>query len=413
MMLQRWADARLATKLFLSYLLIVLVGVVTLFVAVSLFAPSFFSASMQAMMQGGGMGGMMGNGGNNTQPVTTTADALDAAFRTAVMQALLLAAVLATLAAIGLSLFVSRQIAEPVRRLAAATRRIGAGRYAERVAVPLADSGDELGELAASFNAMAASLEDTERHRLELVGDVAHELRTPIATLQGYLEGLLDGVVTPSPDTWAKLHTEAGRLRRLVDDLQELSRAEARQIAIHPTAVAPESIVEAAVDRVGPQFAEKGLALTVVVPSGAGAASAATVSSTRTVTSTPGTASTLPLVLADADRAVQVLSNLLTNALRYTPVGGEVKVSATAARKGQSVAFQVSDTGIGIAPDALPHVFDRFYRVEKSRSRTLGGSGIGLTIAKALVEAMGGQITAESAGLGQGSVFTFALPIAG
>jgi histidine kinase len=414
MMLKRWADARLATKLFLSYLLIVLVGVVTLFVAVSLFAPSFFSTSMQAMMQGGGMGGMMGNGGNSMQPVTTTTVALDAAFRTSVMQALLLAALLATLAAIGLSLFVSRQIAAPVRRLAAATRRIGAGRYAERVAVPAADSGDELGELAASFNAMAASLEDTERHRLELVGDVAHELRTPIATLQGYLEGLLDGVVMSSPETWAKLHTEAGRLRRLVDDLQELSRAEARQIAIHPTAVAPETIVEAAVDRVGPQFAEKGLVLTVAVPS------AASVSSTRTVTSTHGTASAsdtasaLPLVLADADRAVQVLSNMLTNALRYTPVGGQVKVAATAARNAQEyVAFQVADTGIGIAPDALPLVFERFYRVDKSRSRALGGSGIGLTIAKALVEAMGGQITAESAGVGQGSMFTFTLPIAG
>jgi signal transduction histidine kinase len=423
MVLQRWARARLATKLFLSYLLVVLVGVVTLFVAVSLFAPSFFGASMQSMMQGGDMGGMMGtgNGGNGAQPLTTTADALDAAFRAAMMQALLLAAVLATVAAIGLSLFVSRQIAEPVRRLAAATRRIGAGRYAERVAVPTADSGDELGELAASFNAMAVSLEDTERHRLELVGDVAHELRTPIATLQGYLEGLLDGVVTPSPDTWAKLHTEAGRLRRLVDDLQELSRAEARQIAILPKPVAPETIVEAAVDRVGPQFAEKGVALTVALPTVPRTVSVASVSNSLTfasptsATSTTGSATTagaLPRVLADPDRAVQVLSNLLTNALRYTPVGGQVTVSATAEERGRNVAFQVSDTGIGIAPSALPHVFERFYRVDKSRSRALGGSGIGLTIAKALVEAMGGQISAESAGVGQGSRFAFTLPIA-
>jgi signal transduction histidine kinase len=419
----------LATKLFLSYLLVVLVGVVTLFVAVSLVAPSLFGASMQSMMQGGDMVGMMGtgSGGNGGQPLTTTADALNAAFRAALMQALLLAAVLATVAAIGLSLFVSRQIAEPVRRLAAATRRIGAGRYAERVAVPTADSGDELGELAASFNAMAASLEGTERHRLELVGDVAHELRTPIATLQGYLEGLLDGVVTPSPDTWAKLHTETGRLRRLVDDLQELSRAEAHQIAILPKSVAPEAIVEAAVDRVDPQFAEKGLALTVALPiilrtsSAASAASAASVPSSPTfartartarTAGTSGSAGALPLVLADTDRAVQVLSNLLTNALRYTPVGGQVTVSATVEERGRYVAFQVSDTGIGIARDALPHVFERFYRVDKSRSRALGGSGIGLTIARALVEAMGGQISAESAGLDHGCVFTFTLPIA-
>jgi signal transduction histidine kinase len=252
----------LATKLFLSYLLVVLVGVATLFVAVSLIAPSFFGTYMAGMMQSmtDQMNGMMGN---STAPLSTTSAALDAAFRAALMRALLVATLLATLAAIGLSLFVSRQIAQPVGRLAAATRRIGSGHYAERVAVSPPDSGDELGELAASFNDMAASLEDTERHRLVLVGDVAHELRTPIATLQGYLEGLLDGVVTPSDETWAKLHTEAGRLRRLVDDLQELSRAEARQIPLTPKPVAPETIVEAAVGRVGPQFTEKGLSLVV------------------------------------------------------------------------------------------------------------------------------------------------------
>ena len=122
--------------------------------------------------------------------------------------------------------------------------------------------------------------------------------------------------------------------------------------------------------------------------------------------------SSLPRVLADPDRAVQALSNVLTNALRYTPAGGRVEVSTAVTGKGGYVTFRVSDTGIGIAPDALPHVFERFYRADKSRSRALGGSGIGLTIAKALVEAMGGQITAESAGLDQGSVFTFTLPIA-
>jgi len=391
--LKRWARARLATKLFVSYLLVVMVGVATVFIAVTLIAPDFFGASMQGMMQAGGMGQFSGMMGNGNQTLTTTTDALNAAFRDSVMRALLLATALATLAAIGLSLFTSRQIARPVRRLASAARRIGAGRYAERVAVPPTDQGDELGELAASFNAMAASLEDTERRRLELVGDVAHELRTPIATLQGYLEGLLDGVVTPSDETWAKLHTEARRLRRLVDDLQELSRAEARQIAIVSRSVPPQSIVEAAVGRVGPQFTEKGLALTVATPSASSSSDA------------------LPQVLADPDRAVQVLSNLLTNALRYTPAGGRVEVSVSEMGTSRSVRFRVSDTGIGIAPDALPHVFERFYRADKSRSRALGGSGVGLTIAKALVEAMGGQITAESAGPNQGSAFSFTLPI--
>jgi histidine kinase len=397
-MFHRWARAKLATKLFLSYLLIVLVGVATLFVAVTLIAPDFFGSYMYGMMQGqgGGMmngGGMMGNG-NGSAPLTTTGDALDAAFRASLLRALLLAAALATLTAIGLSAFVSHQIAQPVRRLATATHRIGAGHYAERVTVPPADRGDELGELADSFNEMAASLERTERHRLELVGDVAHELRTPIATLEGYLEGLLDGVVTSSAETWAMLHTEAGRLRRLVDDLQELSRAEARQIPLTLKPVAPETIVEAAVGRLGPQFEEKGLTLAVKLP-GPGQG--------------PGRGG-LPRVRADADRAVQVLSNLLTNALRYTPAGGRVEVSG--ARQGNYVALRVSDSGIGIAPEALPQVFERFYRADKSRSRALGGSGIGLTIAKALVEAMGGALTVQSPGPNQGSTFTFTLPVA-
>lgn len=382
-MRSRWAHARLATKLFASYLLVLLVGVVTIFVAATVIAPDFFGSDMHNMMQGGGMGGMMGNGSGS---LTTTSEALDAAFRAALMRALLLSAALATLTAITLSLFVSRQITLPVRRMVAAARRIGAGHYAERVTVPAADTGDELGELAAGFNDMASSLEHTERHRLELVGDVAHELRTPIATLQGYLEGLLDGVVTPSPEMWAKLHTETGRLRRLVDDLQELSRAEARQIAMVLKPAAPESIVDVAVSRVESQFTEKGLALTVTVPT------------------------SLPRVLADTDRAVQVLSNLLTNALRYTPASGHVEISAL--RQGAFVAFRVSDTGIGIAPANLPRVFERFYRADKSRSRALGGSGIGLTIAMALAEAMGGRIMAESAGPDQGSTFTFTLPVA-
>ena len=385
-MVQRWARARLVTKLFISYLLVVLVGMATIFVAVSLIAPDFFGGYTHGMMQGGAGGsmGVMMNGGDT--PLNTTSNALNAAFRGALMRALFVSTLLATLAAIALSLFVASQIAQPVRRLATAVRRIGAGHYAERVAIPPLDEGDELGELATSVNSMAATLEQTERRRLELVGDVAHELRTPLATLQGYLEGLLDGVVAPSEETWATMHTEAGRLRRLVDDLQELSRAEARQIAIVPRPIAPNAIVEAAVGRLGPLFAEKGLKLSVEVPQ------------------------SLPFVLADPDRAIQVLSNVLTNALRYTDASGRVDITATS--QGGYVAFRVSDTGVGISREALPHIFERFYRADKSRSRALGGSGVGLTIARALVEAMGGKMTAESPGTDQGSVFTFTLPVA-
>lgn len=380
----RWASVSLGAKLFLSYLAVVLIGVSTVFLLMSTLAPDFFSSAMNSMMSGSGnMGGMMGGQGTTTSIATAS---IDAAFRQALTQSLVVAGALATLAALTLSYVVSRQIASPVRRMVVAARRIGGGHYAERVIVAPANAGDELGQLAASFNAMAGDLEKTERRRIELVGDVAHELRTPIATLTGYLEGLLDGVVESSPETWAKLHTESLRLRRLVDDLQELSRAEARQLPIRTERVAPERIVNAARERVAPEYAEKRLELIVPMPT------------------------TLPDVMADPDRAVQVLTNLLTNALRYTPAPGRVEVRV--ARAGNMLAFQVRDTGVGIAPENLPRIFERFYRVEKSRARALGGSGIGLTISKALVEAMRGTIRAESAGLGKGSVFTFTLPVA-
>lgn len=385
----RWANVGLRTKLFISYLAVVLIGVATIFVIMTAFAPDFFLTSMQSMMSGsgGGMGsGMMGGSGGQGPSGSEVTASLDAAFRQALMQGLLLSTVLATASALVLSFFVARQIARPVQRMLTATQRIGSGHYAERVVVPVANTGDELGQLAASFNDMAGALEQTERRRVELVGDVAHELRTPITTLTGYLEGLLDGVVEPSPATWAKLHTESLRLRRLVDDLQELSRAEARQIPLHITPTSPESILSAAQERVASQFAEKGLDLHIT------------------------SARDLPAVSADTDRAVQVLTNLLTNALRYTPTPGRVEVSVT--RVGNMLAFRVRDTGVGIAPENLSRVFERFYRVEKSRTRALGGSGIGLTIAKALIEAMHGAIRVESAGLDQGSAFTFTLPIA-
>jgi signal transduction histidine kinase len=206
-----------------------------------------------------------------------------------------------------------------------------------------------------------------------------------VAVLEGYLEGLLDGVVEPDASTWALLHGEASRLRRLIDDLHALSRAEAGQLALHVGPVAPAAIVEAAMARIASQATEAGLTLTAAVPSD------------------------LPPVRADHDRAVQVLTNLLTNAVRYTPPPGEVSVRVD--RDGAAVRFAVTDTGVGIAAEHLPHVFERFYRVDRSRSRALGGSGIGLTIAKALVEAMGGRIWAESTGPGQGATFTFTLPV--
>src|SRR5262245_51654709 len=248
----RWLRASVQWKLFLSYLPVVLVGLLIVASTVSSIAPAFFQRSMHQMMgsaMGSGMGGML------------TSSELDAAFRQALMPTLALATAFALLTTLIVSYFVARQITHPVHAMVQATRRIAAGHYAERVKAAPANEGDEFGQLAASFNSMAGALERAERQRLELVGDVAHELRTPLATLEGYLEGLLDGVVEPNERTWAKLHDEAGRLRRLVDDLQELSRAEARQIQLSLQPVAPVTIATIALERMAPQFEEKGVAL--------------------------------------------------------------------------------------------------------------------------------------------------------
>ncbi|HEU5099349.1 MAG TPA: ATP-binding protein [Roseiflexaceae bacterium] len=362
-------------KLFLAHLLVIAIGMVTLFAATLSIAPTLFDRLMGGMMGPGAssMGGMMAG-----MAETTTQ-----AFRAAMLQALLLSAGAATLAAVVVSLFVSTRIVTPIQRLLAASRRIAGGHYAERV---VATDADELGALAAQFNTMATALEAAERRRVALIGDVAHELRTPLATIEGYTEGLLDGVVAPGAETWALLHDEAGRLRRLVQELQELSRAEARQLPLQLCACPPAELVGQAVQRIGPQFAEKGVTLTTDVPA------------------------ELPAVRADADRVIQVLINLLGNALRYTPAGGKVHVSAK--RQRDAVAFHAADTGIGIAPEHLPHLFERFYRVDKARSRALGGSGIGLTISRAIIDAHDGQIWATSPGAGQGATFAFTLPIA-
>jgi signal transduction histidine kinase len=368
-------------RLFASYLAVVAVGIGTVLVAADLVAPRFFAGHMAGMM--GGPGRMMGGGGPAVAAAALDA-ALEAAFRTSLLQALAVAAGAALVAAGVASLFVTDRVVGSVRRLAAASRRVAAGHYAERVP---ATAPAELGELAACFNEMAAALEATERRRLELIGDVAHELRTPVATLEGNLEGLLDGVVEPDAALWARLHGEAGRLRRLIDDLQELSRAEAGRIPVSSATVAPAGIARAALGRFEGQVGA-GLELVGDVPSD------------------------LPAVRADPDRAVQVLTNLLANALRYTPPPGRVRL--TVHPVAGAVEFAVEDTGVGIAAEHLPRVFDRFYRVDKSRSRAPGarwaGSGVGLTIARALVEAMGGSIRAASDGLGRGATFAFTLP---
>lgn len=365
----------LSLKLFLSYLVVIVVGVAVLATAAELAVPTAFDRHMAAMAE------MM-----DGQMMGLNAD-LFASFRRAVTEALALAGSAALLAGLVVSVLVSRRVVLPVQEMQAASQRIAAGQYGERVGVP-GDVGsedlDELGRLALSFNRMATQLEQIEAMRRDLIANVAHELRTPLSTIKGYMEGLIDGVLPAEGATFLQVSREADRLQRLVRDLQELSRVEAGGLALDRKPIPVHRLVEAAVTRLVLQFEEKGVALDVDV------------------------SPDLPSVRADEDRIGQVLLNLVGNALQFTPPGGRVRIRAQ--REGDMVRVAIEDTGIGIPVEHLPHLFERFYRVDKSRSRVGGGSGIGLTIAKHLVDAHGGTVRAESEGPGQGSVFSFTLP---
>ena len=375
MMLSR-LRRHLAWKLFLSYLIVIVMGVIVLASAAEFSVPSVFDRHLAAMSV------MMGNTPSMNMDLFT-------GFRAAVTESLALAAAAATAVAVIVSLLISRRVVAPVRQMMHASQVIAAGDYGERVQVPgdvARGELDELGELAVSFNQMAARLEQVETMRRQLIGDVAHELRTPLTAIKGTMEALIDDVLPAEVETFQQVYREADRLQRLVSDLQELSRVEAQAYILNLRPISVATLVTALVARLGRQYEEKGVALHTDVPAD------------------------LSPVLGDEDRLGQVLLNLAGNALQYTPAGGRVEISAW--RQGVEVQIAVADTGLGIAAAHLPHLFDRFYRVDKSRSRAAGGSGIGLTIARHLVEAHEGRLRAESPGPGQGSTFTFSLPIA-
>jgi len=377
----RTIHTHLAWKVFLSYVAVILVGVVVLATAASFSAPAAFErnlASMGAMMSGG----MMGN--------AQTAEAnLYSSYQMSVTEALSLAALAALIAAIAASYLVSRQVVGPIQKMVGISHRIAEGELHERLKISgnlARDQLDELDLLALSFNQMADKLEKTEVVRRQLIGDISHELRTPLTAIKGYMEGLIDGVLPASSQTFQQVHSEVDRLQRLVNDLQELSRMEAGAYPLNLKSVPVLKLVKNVESRLSRQFEEKGILLVAAVPTG------------------------LPNVLADEDRILQVLINLTGNALQYTPAGGKVTISVSCEKN--EVRITVADTGIGITPEHLPHIFTRFYRVDKSRTRASGGSGIGLTIAQSLVIAHHGRIWVESEGEGKGSAFHFTLPVA-
>ncbi len=304
------------------------------------------------------------------------------AFLAGINRALLLAAVVAGVAAVLLTAGLSRRILKPVETLTAAARQMEKGDLSQRVEV---ESDDEIGELARAFNAMADGLTRLEDLRRNMVTDVAHDLRTPLSNIRGYLEALQDGVVEPKREIIDSLHEEAMLLSRLVDDLQELALAEAGQLKLERQPVAPADLVNKATDAARAQAAAKGITLAADL------------------------LEELPLVDVDSQRIGQVLGNLLSNSLTHTPSGGEVVIAAQA--RESEVEISVSDTGEGISAEHLPYIFERFYRADKSRSRATGGTGLGLAIARQLVEAHGGRIGVESE-VGQGTRFTFTLPVA-
>ena len=275
----------------------------------------------------------------------------------------------------------SRRILAPVKSLTFAAKRLGQGDFSQRVQI---EDKSELGELAQTFNSMASDLERAEKLRQNMVADVAHELRTPLSNVRGYLEALRDGVIKPDANTIRSLTEEATLLSRLVDDLQELSLAEAGELRLNCQAENIGGLINQTVAVVQTQATAKGLSVFIDLPG------------------------KLPSVNIDSNRISQVLRNLLENAVAHTAKGGSITVAAK--QQGNWVEVTVTDTGEGIPAEDLPNIFERFYRVDKSRARATGGSGLGLTIAKRLVEAHGGKIEAQSE-LGKGSRFSFTIPV--
>lgn len=302
-------------------------------------------------------------------------------FETAWYRGMFWSVVVSTTASGVLSYWVSKRVMQRLTEMEQITQKFAGGQLDARL--PASDI-PELNRLGVSFNSMAASLEGVEQQRRELIGDLTHELRTPLTIVRGYLEELADGGIEPSPEIYLRLAIETKRLERLVNDLQELSKAEAGYLPINLQPVNLRPLLESLVEKFSDQILEGGPVMRLECYP------------------------VLPPVLADIDRTEQVLVNLLGNAIQYTASGS---ITVCAWTEPSKLWIAVIDTGIGIAPEDLPHVFERFWRADRSRARHSGGTGIGLAISRRLVELQGGQISVESQ-LGYGSTFRFFLPLA-
>ncbi len=363
-----WRRPGLASRLFAAQVLVVVAGAVTTGLVAALAGPPIFHDHLRRA------GTVPAEAAQHVEEAYTSASA--------VSLGVALVAALAT--AIAVSAYVARRVAHPVAALADAAADVAGGHYTVRVAAP--SLGPEFDTLTEAFNQLAAGLEAVEATRRRMLADLAHEMRTPLATIEGYLEAAEDGVAVPDEDNLAVLRTQTGRLRRLSDDIAAVSRAEEHQLDVHPRPTAPADLVDAAVAAARPRYADQGVDLVGHVDPD------------------------VPAVLADPDRVGQALANLLDNALGHTPPGGRVTITAEADLA--AVEFTVADTGEGIAAEHLPHLFERFYRADPARDRAHGGSGIGLAIVRAVATAHGGRVSANSPGPGQGATFVVSLPTA-
>lgn len=361
------AGWRLGTRLFVAQAIALVASVLTAGLLAAVIGPPVFHAHL---IESGHPQG------------TTEMPHIEAAFASAGITSLAVGLLVALVLALAVTWYVTRRIRRPLDSLSRAALQISTGEYAARVHVT--GAGPELATVAESFNDMASRLGGVEQTRRRLLADLAHELRTPVATLNAQLEALSDGVIEWGEPTMNILQYQADRLTRLARDLDDVSRAEEGQITLDAAPYPLHELVTVALDQMRDRFAAKGVRLTQDVAE--------------------------QDALVDPQRLAQVLGNLLNNALRHTPTGGQVTVSAGAPQD-RVTRLVVTDTGEGLTPDQLDHIFERFYRGDNARNVDEAGSGIGLTIARALVEAHGGRLRASSAGPGHGASFTLTLPI--
>jgi len=367
---------QLRWKIVAASVIVAVVAVLTYFTVTAFYArtaiPETNAAELQAIIARSGSGGV------TIDMLLAAQDVLDGVYRDSIPIALAFT-VITTLSA---SLLLAQIIITPYAKWEQDSRRISRGLYRERLEI---NSHDELGEVAASFNMMAEALDSVQQNRVALIGYLSHELRTPLSGVSGYIEGIMDGLFPDTEATLALMYGEVRRMRRLVDDLQTLSRVQAGEISLRMGTFELPAFVKKATIKLQPQWLTSGINVEVIEPK-------------------------RPLVvIADPDRVDQILLNLLANSLANTPEGGTVTVQIS--QDGSSARVDITDTGYGIPEDEIPFIFERYYRTSITTERHVSGSGIGLSISRHLAWAMGGELVAVSDGPNMGSTFSFFLPL--